>query len=817
MDRRLHYLAAAGSVLLLVGHLFLTDEYFAGSATDSVSEEHPTHFFATYWLKRGILPLWNPFIFGGVPFQTGVYDYLYPGYWTALLFPAQWDIKFVILLHLLLGATGGVWLAHGRVKSGLASVTCGVVYALSAFNVMHLFAGHRQMIATAAYLPWVAGCLDRALRGNRRALAGGIALTGLMMLAGHLHIVYIGMGGLLVSALLQAALEKQPLGEDTRPPARALARALKALLRPLYCWSSMFAGGALIAAVQLFPIISTVGHSQRTGGDVAFAGLYSSAPANLLTFLLPNLFGNRVDAPFVGDWGYWESLGYLGLVPLSLLALAVTTLSWRRTLPLLLVMAGALTLALGAHTPLFELYLAVVPGASLLRSPGRYTILVTLFGALLAAQALDAWLAGEPAGKRRGFIHLSLWIPPALALVALAVLGSADLDGFREWLHSVGSERRLNATGDQVLSDLLSLARADAVKATVLLSATALVLWLGTLRPDRAGLLAAVLLLACTVDLLHWGHRFVKTQNGERFHLPRATVDFLKEEDNPALRVIPPAETNWYNQPAMVAIGNTGGYANFMTGRWARYLNRSQGRKPDHFFALERMRRFTRLLYHLGPEFLLTFQPLRQGRNRSIIGYQRFTFQRRVGGINVYRDEQPAPRAVLVHRFDIVKGEEDAFRRMEETAFDVRDLALVEEELPPGFPTPEPAANGARERARVALYQPNRVRIEAEARSRAILVLSDVLHPGWRAMVDGRRVPMVAANVVMRAVPVPAGKHVVEMRYLPPVFVAGAATSLLSVLIFIGIFLALRGKLFAKGEGAPSPTGQSPSSTRKKA
>jgi hypothetical protein len=128
----------------------------------------------------------------------------------------------------------------------------------------------------------------------------------------------------------------------------------------------------------------------------------------------------------------------------------------------------------------------------------------------------------------------------------------------------------------------------------------------------------------------------------------------------------------------VVAVGNPCGYANFMTGRRARDINRSQSREPDHLFALERMRRFTRLLY-------------------------------------------------------------------------------------------------------------------------------------------GRRVSMATANVVMRAVPVPAGKHVVEMSYLPPAFVAGAAVSLLSVLILIGIFLALRGKLFAKREGALSPKGQSPSSTRKKA
>ncbi len=801
--RRTAYLIAAVAVLLMVGHLFLTGEYFAGSASDSVSEEHPTHFFASYWLSRGVLPLWNPYIFGGVPFQTGVYNYLYPGYWTAWLLRADLDIKLVILLHLLLGAAGGVWLARGRVKSDLAAATCGVVFALSAFNVMHLFAGHRQMIATAAYLPWVAGCLDRALRGNRRALWAGVAFTGMMMLAGHLHIVYIGMGGLLLLAVLQTATEGRPAGATESSPPGGLAARMQWFARPLYCWLALFTGGALIAAVQLFPIVSTVAQSQRTEGDAAFASFWSSAPANLLTFLLPNLFGNQVDVRFIGDWGYWESLGYLGLVPLSLMALGVATISWRRTLPLLLVMCGALGVALGSHTPLFDLYLKVIPGANLLRSPGRYTILVTLLGSFLCAQALDAWLAGTTARKKRGFINLSLLLPPALALLALAVLGSAELEGFREWLSSIGSQRRLNSLGSQGVSELLSLARADAVKATIVLSAGSLVLWIGISRPEPTRLvLAGVLLVFCTADLLHWGHRFLKTEERERFHLPAATVDFLKEQRDPTLRVIPPAEINWYNFPGMVAIGNPAGYANFMTGSWARYINRSQGRELDHFFAIDRLRRFSRLVYHLGPRYLLTFRPLSGGRNRSVMGYGRFTFQERVGGLNVYRDEHPAPRAVLVHRTETVSDEEAAYRRMEGAAFDIREVALLDDALPPDFPAPEPARTEGEEQVRVELYEPNRVRMRVQARSRAILVLSDVLHPGWRATVDGRPVPMVAANLVMRAVPVPAGEHVVEMAYLPTAFVAGAAVSFLSLLVFLGLFVALRNRLSA-GDSSP--------------
>jgi uncharacterized membrane protein YfhO len=47
------------------------------------------------------------------------------------------------------------------------------------------------------------------------------------------------------------------------------------------------------------------------------------------------------------------------------------------------------------------------------------------------------------------------------------------------------------------------------------------------------------------------------------------------------------------------------------------------------------------------------------------------------------------------------------------------------------------------------------------------LVLNDPYHPWWRASVDGRDAPILRANVLFRAVPVPAGRHRVEFAFEP--------------------------------------------------
>jgi hypothetical protein len=252
--------------------------------------------------------------------------------------------------------------------------------------------------------------------------------------------------------------------------------------------------------------------------------------------------------------------------------------------------------------------------------------------------------------------------------------------------------------------------------------------------------------------------------------------------------MITPANKRWYNFPAMVAMGNPGGYANFMDGRWSRYLNRSQRYDLDRFFAIERLRRGSVLLRHLGPKYLLTTEPLERGRNSSASGYGWFKLHKSFDDLYLYRDPEAAPRAALVHRVETIEDEEAAYRRMEQPDFDIRKVVLLEDQLPSGFTAPQSPATEAEERAEITLYQPNRVEIAVEAAAPAVLVLSDTLHPGWQATVDGRPVPIVHANRVMRAMPVPAGRHTVVMTYLPNAFVTGAAVSLTTVLLIVAAF-----------------------------
>jgi hypothetical protein len=64
-------------------------------------------------------------------------------------------------------------------------------------------------------------------------------------------------------------------------------------------------------------------------------------------------------------------------------------------------------------------------------------------------------------------------------------------------------------------------------------------------------------------------------------------------------------------------------------------------------------------------------------------------------------------------------------------------------------------------------YGNTEVEIEVESAQAGFVVLNDIWHPWWRAELDGTEVEILKANVLFRAVKVPAGKHKVRFVFRP--------------------------------------------------
>ena len=69
--------------------------------------------------------------------------------------------------------------------------------------------------------------------------------------------------------------------------------------------------------------------------------------------------------------------------------------------------------------------------------------------------------------------------------------------------------------------------------------------------------------------------------------------------------------------------------------------------------------------------------------------------------------------------------------------------------------------------ARIQSYENTQVRVSVDTPDGGWLVLNDVWHPWWRVEVDGVSAPLLRANVIFRAVALPAGARQVRFYFDP--------------------------------------------------
>lgn len=380
-------------------------------------------YFYPYWtaaaaaLQGGRIPLWNPYIFMGVPFlansQAG---FFYPLNWPLwLLVPTPYAVNGAILIHIVI-AGWGAYLAGRRTLAleRTAAWTAAALFALGGYLTAQV--EHINQLQGLAWLPWffvavapIAGPA-RPGRGWRTlpAVVALGALFALQLLAGHTQTAFIS--GVAVTLWLCF----HALGDELGQAGRGRAGAL---LRPALVILAGVAPAALVAAVQLLPTIELTGQSSRQGGLALNEVLsFSWHPLHLARSLLP---------------GYGQALfsEYVAFLPLTAPALVFAG-GWGRrrnpaVRPWLLLLAAMLLLALGRFTPLYYV-LGRLPGFDLFRAPARWLAVAALAAALLAGygwQRLYQFAAANyPAGAARDAARRDLIRPLVAAGVFLALV-----------------------------------------------------------------------------------------------------------------------------------------------------------------------------------------------------------------------------------------------------------------------------------------------------------------------------------------------------------------------------------------------------------
>jgi hypothetical protein len=742
---------------------------------DTITQYYPWYSYLGERLRSGDIPAWNPYQFSGAPFAADPlsgWTYL-PAMFLFAVLPVSIAAGSYLFVHLLLAGLFTYALARTLRMNVAGALLASVAYEFNGFMYWRNVCCS-PYVGVMTWLPLAILGAELAIRSPRWLDRG----------------LWWGVGGLALSQILAAW------------PGQGSYYALLAL------------GGYVAYRTLLFPPENVRGIRGRAlglvmhGGGVLLFG-FGLAAAGILPRLeylsLSSLSGGYANIEGVrAAWGGWTSkdwerllvpgLVYPGLSTLALALAAPLLARGRHATPYFAVLVLCTIILAGKEvTPLHSVLYQLLPGFEWIHphGPARIKVILYLGFSLLAGAALSR--LGE-----RGLDARTLVALPILTSLLIVAFG---LSGGVQGLFSTDPGTTIPA------ASLLALVGAN----------VCVVIYVVSSRGRRVA--AFVLILVVFVDLFAAGRTTIAGYETAdlgkelvkidltRYFENTGAAEFLRTEDAPAryFGFGPHSHgekrsfryNNWFAERDTTALlaSNLGtasglqsiqGYNAVHIARYDEYIQALNGRSQGYHNADVVPRGLdSPLLDLLNVRYIIvpaTTQPdqdvLRELKNAHPTVYSD-------DQVDVLENRDALPRAWIVHSAKRVPRTE-TLKQLNSGGVNPRRTALLEHS-PPELSIPEDASA---DRALVETYEADRISLQTSTGAPGLLVLSEAYYPAWKAYVDGRPVPLYVADHVLRAVPVPAGEHTVELRYESWSLRVGLVVSLTSYLLLTVMVIA---------------------------
>ena len=212
----------------------------------------------------------------------------------------------------------------------------------------------------------------------------------------------------------------------------------------------------------------------------------------------------------------------------------------------------------------------------------------------------------------------------------------------------------------------------------------------------------------------------------------------------------------------------------------------------------------SQLLDMLNVRYILVSQAIPPERDdvRAIAAERSQVF--RNAQVAVYENPTAFPRAWIVH--DVrANNNGEGLRMLADRSADGRVTAFVDGSIPV---LAAPSLQSAEEPVTVMDSGADELTFQARASAAGLVVFSETYEEGWRAYVDGDRVPILRTNHALRGVVVSAGTHTIEMRYEPTSLTVGLWTSGITSMAVLGVIGTATSDLIRHGGRSMVPSPQ---------
>ena len=745
-----------------------------------------------YHNETGEYAFWSNSMFSGMPANytwmppfTNIFEYLHHAIFSVINGNALLIFLYLIGAYILMLSLGcKPWL----------SIVGAIIYGFTTFNIVSIEAGHvNKCLVMATMAPILGGIIMCYRKKYLWGVITTILFTGLNICWAHQQITYYLLLIALILAivyLIYAIKEKtikdyfMSSGILVVAAALAIGPSFGSLLSTIDYSKDTMRGGAVLQHNE-------VGKKESSGLDIDYAFMWSYGIGETMTLLIPNFYGASSNynigenseshnvlrptgqarqfsqhAPmYWGDQPMTSGPVYAGAIVCFLFILGLFIVKGPEKWWLLGATILSIILAWGRNFGLNDFLFHILPLYNKFRTPSMAFTIAGVTMAALAVLALKEIFDNKE--NRKIYLkplYISAGITGGLCLL-FALLGSSLMS-----FSSQSDAMFKNYPGllEAIVSDRKGMLTSDSWRSFFFIAGAVGALWYFINKKIKTIYIIAFVGILVFADLWTVSKRFL---NYDDFVDIQKTTEILPTEAN--LQILRDKDPNYrvYNMTPGA----------FQESRTSNFHYSIGGYSPA------KLRRYQDIIdYHLSGN--INMNVLNMLNTKYAIVY---TEQ---GQPQVQPNSNALGNVWFVNEIKWVDTPDEEIIALKD--FDPAQTAYIDKEWQNTLTGWESLQHEIDSSASILLTDyanPGNIFYESNSTMPHLAVFSEVFYKTWKAYIDGKEVPVIRVNYILRGLEVPAGNHKIEFKCVDDVYLKGEKISKVSSIAVSIIMLCLLG------------------------